>query len=146
MNITIREAGESDYLAIGNLIKHELGYSNIDFTSLFDRLSKIESDDNHITYVAVDGTQVIGFIGLLKYITYELDNGYLRVLAMAVSQERQNMGIGSLLLRQAEKFATENSICHIMLTSHLRRLDAHIFYEHNGYIKKSYGFFKTLDE
>ena len=146
MDVFIREAQEGDYLAIGNLIKHELGYGDIDFTSLFDRLRRISSDDNYMTFVAVMDTQVVGFIGLLKYITYELDNGYLRILAMAVSQEQQNKGIGSELLRQAEQFAAENNIAHIMLTSRLNRLAAHIFYEHNDYVKKSYGFSKTINE
>ena len=83
---------------------------------------------------------------MLKYITYEIDDGYLQILAMAVSQEQQNVGIGSKLLRQAEQFAIENGISHIKLTSNMKRLDAHIFYEHNDYEKKSYGFFKTLYE
>jgi len=146
MNAIIREAREGDYSAIGNLIEHELGYSDIDFTLLFERLKKIESEDDHMTYVAVMDNKIVGFIGLLKYIAYEIDTGYLRVLAMAVSQEHQNQGIGSMLLRQAEKFAVENSIFHIMLTSNMKRLGAHIFYEHNDYVKKSYGFFKTLNE
>ena len=146
MNISIREACEGDYLAIGSLIKHELGYNDIDLSSLFDRLSAIKSEKNHMTYVAVIDTQVVGFIGLLKYITYELENGYIRILAMAVSQEQQSLGIGSRLLRQAEQFAAENSIDHIMVTSNLKRHDAHIFYEKNGYVKKSYGFFLTLND
>ena len=146
MNATIREAREGDYLAIGNLIGHELGYSDIDYTLLFDRLKKIKSEDNHMTYVAVMDKKIVGFIGLLKYVTYELDTGCLRVLAMAVSKEYQNQGIGSMLLRQAEQFAVENNIFYIMLTSNMKRLGAHIFYERNDYIKKSYGFFKTLNE
>ena len=146
MNVSVREAHEGDYLAIGNLIKNELGYEDLDFTSLFSRLENMKADDSHITYVAVIDTLVVGFIGLLKYFTYELENGYLRILAMAVSQELQNKGIGRILLRQAEQFAVENNIDHIMLTSNIKRLDAHVFYEHNDYIKKSYGFFRTLTE
>ena len=146
MNATIRKASEGDYLAIGSLIEHELGYNDIDYTLLFDRLKKIKSEDNHMTYVAELDKKIVGFIGLLKYITYELDNGCLRVLAMAVSQEHQNQGIGSMLLRQAEQFAVENNINNIMMTSNMKRLGAHIFYEHNDYVKKSYGFFKTLNE
>jgi len=145
MNAIIREAYDGDYLAIGNLIEHELGYNDIDYTLLFDRLKKIKSEDNHMTYVAELDKKIVGFIGLLKYITYELDTGCLRVLAMAVSQEHQNQGIGSMLLRQAEQFAAENNIYYIMMTSNMKRLDAHIFYKRNGYTKKSYGFFKTLN-
>ena len=146
MGITIREAYEGDFLAIGNLIKHELGYSDVNLNLLFDRLKRIKSDDNHMTYVAVMDKKIVGFIGAFKYITYELDAGYLLVLAMAVSQKYQKQGIGSMLLRQAEKFAVDNNISHIRLTSNLKRLDAHIFYERNDYVKKSYGFIKPLCE
>ena len=64
MQITIREAIQTDYLHIGNLIKNELGYDDIDFIALFDRLSQMELSDNHITFVAVNNDQVLGFIGL----------------------------------------------------------------------------------
>jgi len=143
MQISIREVRESDYLAIGNLVKNELGYNDIDFDTLFDRLKQMELNDNHTTFVAVDNEQVLGFIGLLKYITYEID-GYVRILAMAVLQGQQNNGIGSELLLRAEQYASQNNITHITLTSHLKRLEAHAFYEHNGYTKKSYGFFKNI--
>ena len=146
MSITIREANECDYLAIGNLIKHELGYDDVNFSLLFDRLKKIRFDDNHMTYVAVMDEKIVGFIGVFKYITYEIDAEYLLVLAMAVSQKHQNQGIGSMLLRQAEQFAVDNNIFHVRLTSNLKRLDAHIFYERNDYVRKSYGFLKSLSE
>ena len=86
---------------------------------------------------------MLGFIGLLKYITYEID-GYVRILAMAVLQGQQNKGIGSKLLLRAEQYARQNNISKIMLTSHQKRLEAHAFYEHNGYTRKSFGFFKNL--
>ena len=146
MNVSIREMCENDYPDIGGLIKHELGYSDIDFSSLFDRLRETETDDNYMTYVAVRDNSVIGFIGLLKYIAYDLDNKCLRILALAVSEEHQRKGIGRMLLQRAERFAIESNICRIMLTSNSKRHDAHIFYEHHHYIRKSYGFFKALNE
>jgi GNAT superfamily N-acetyltransferase len=86
---------------------------------------------------------VVGFIGLLKYITYEVD-GYVRVLTMAVSQGHQGSGIGNELLKCAEQYARHNNITTIMLTSNMKRAETHRFYEHNGYTKKSYGFFKNI--
>ena len=143
MQISIREARESDYQAIGNLIKNELGYHDIDFARLFRRLEQMKISEHHATFVAVEKDQVLGFIGLLKYITYEID-GYVRILAMAVSQEYQGKGIGSRLLEQAEQYARHNNITQIMLTSNQNRLDTHRFYEKNGYTAESFGFFKTI--
>jgi len=143
-NVLIREAHEGDFSAIGNLIKNELGYSDLGFTALFDRLRLIESSSSYKTYVAVNDTKIVGFIGLLRYITYERDYECLRILAMAVSQEQQSKGIGSKLLRKAEQFAVESNISNVMVTSNMKRSDAHKFYERNDYVKKSYGFFKTI--
>ena len=143
MQISIREACENDYQAIRNLIKNELGYHDIDFDKLFQRLKLMEASKHHATFVAVEKDQVLGFIGLLNYITYEID-GYVRILAMAVSQEYQGKGIGSRLLEQAEQYARHNNITQIMLTSNQNRLDTHRFYERNGYTAESFGFFKTI--
>jgi len=103
----------------------------------------MELSDNHATFVATDNEQVVGFIGLLKYITYEVD-GYVRILTMAVSRRYQSNGIGSELLIHAEQYARNNNIATIMLTSNEKRLQTHKFYEQNGYVKKSYGFFKNI--
>jgi predicted N-acetyltransferase YhbS len=143
MQILIREAQESDYPAIGNLVKNELGYNDINFDTLFCRLKQMELNGNHTTFVAVNNDEVLGFIGLLKYITYEAE-GYVRILAMAVLQGKQNNGIGSRLLLCAEQYASKNNITHIMLTSNQKRLETHAFYVHNGYAKESYGFFKNI--
>lgn len=143
MQILIREARKSDYIDICKLVKNELEYIDLDFDALFDRLNQMEQNKNHATFVAVGNNQVLGFIGLLKYITYE-NAGCVRILSMAVLRGRQNNGIGSKLLLRAEQYARENGITHINLTSHLRRIEAHAFYEHNGYTKKSYGFFKDI--
>jgi len=146
LNVSIREAHEGDFSAIGNLIKDELGYNDLGFRELFDRLRVIEADNRYMTYVTVNDTQVVGFIGLMRYIAYERDSECLRILAMAVSQEHQNKGIGSMLLRKVEQFAIENDIAHVMVTSSLKRFDAHAFYENNDYVKRSYGFFKIIDK
>jgi predicted N-acetyltransferase YhbS len=53
MQIIIREAQAEDYLSIGYLIKDELGYKDLNFEKLFERLQIMKSSDKHLTIVAV---------------------------------------------------------------------------------------------
>jgi len=69
----------------------------------------------------------------------------MRIIALAASKEHQNQGIGSALLKYAEDFAVSRGVTAFALSSGLKRLEAHMFYERNGYDKRSYGFGKDID-
>jgi len=57
---------------------------------------------------------IVGFGGTVQGIAFEVNAGFLRIIALAVSK----------------------GILSFALNSGLRRLEAHAFYEHNGYVKK----------
>lgn len=142
MQIIIREVREDDYLSIGNLIKNELGYNDLNFVRLFDRLQIMKSDDKYMTVIAEYESKVVGFIGFYRGIAYNFDGEFIQIIALAVSYEHQNKGIGSKLLKWVEDYAIKHGIRSFGVNSGLQRTDAHAFYEHNGYLKKSYGFIK----
>ena len=144
MQISIREARPDDYHAIGELIKNELGYSQIDVEKLYIRLDKMKADDAHMTVVAESDGEIVGFIGTHRGLAYNVETEYLQIFSMAVRKELQNKGIGSQLIKWAENYAVENNMERIILTSRLHRTEAHAFYEGNGFIKKSYGFMKEF--
>lgn len=144
MQMIIRKATENDYQVIGNLIKNELGYSDIDSDKLYSRLNSMSKDDLYETFVAVSGETVVGFIGICRIIAYEFDGDYFRIIALAVSENHQNKGVGTSLLKHVESFALWNDVRSISLNSGLQRIAAHEFYKRNGYSNKSFGFEKTL--
>ena len=140
----IREAVPEDYPPIYSLIKHELGYADLDFGKLCVRLSKIKADDKQLTVVAdVDG-EVVGFMGISRYTAYNYEGEYLQIVALAVHEQKQNQGVGSQLTKWAEEYAAENKMPAVVLTSRLHRTDAHAFYERKGYTKASFGFRKDI--
>ncbi|MGN0666246.1 MAG: GNAT family N-acetyltransferase [Huintestinicola sp.] len=57
------------------------------------QVAKTVSSDDYITYIALDGDKVVGFIGLKK----ELYNDYMILDLMHVSSEYRHMGIGRKL-------------------------------------------------
>lgn len=142
--VVIRTAAAADVEAIGSLIVDELGYAGMDSAKWPDRFARILADGYHQTFVACIGGGVVGFIGMHRCIAYELDEDYLRVVALAVSSAYQRNGIGKELLHCAEQYAMTNGIRHISLSSGTSREKAHAFYERNGYEKRQWGFVKLI--
>ena len=140
----IREANQDDYRDICSLINNELGYPNVEINDLTSRTEMMNNDKNYRTFVALSDNKVVGFIGTVQGIAFETNGGFIRIIALAVSKKHQNKGIGSYLLKHVEKFAGSIGISAFALNSGFKRLETHAFYEHNGYVKKSYGFSKDI--
>jgi len=144
INLLIRKIESSDYHAVASLIRNELGYCDLDLDKFIRRMDLMKTDLLYTTFVAQKADQIIGFIGLHKGIAYEIDGEYLRIIALAISQEYQGQGFGTELLKYVENFAIQLGVSSIALNSGLKRSEAHAFYEKNGFIKRSFGFSKNI--
>lgn len=144
MQITIETARIEDYLEIGNLIRNELGYAEKDLTELKETLRGMLADENYAVYVARQEGKTVGFMGLSRGLTFEMQGMAVRVIALAVDSTCQRTGVGAQFLAQAEQYALENNIRYISLTSGLHRPGAHAFYERNGFEKKGFNFKKLV--
>ena len=142
MNVKIRKAIENDYQQVCSLVNNELGYPSVKLNDLTARMKMMDQDDKYNTFVALLGDAVVGFVGIVQMLAFEIDCGYMRIIAFAVSENYQNKGIGTFLIQYVENFANSIGITSFALNSGFTRLDAHAFYEHNGFVKKSYGFTK----
>lgn len=144
MMVTIRQAEKDDYFSIFKLIKNELGYENLNQEKLYERLEKMQSDEDHYTVIAETNKQVVGFMGFFTGIAYNYDGEYIQIIALAVLKEFQGRGIGSELLKWLEEFAINKNINSFGVNSGLQRIDTHKFYEKNNYTKRSYSFSKDI--
>ena len=77
MQINIREVQPADYRSIGELIKNELGYPQVDAEKLYTRLDKMKSDDKHLTIIAEMEGKVVGFAGVYRGIAYNVEREYM---------------------------------------------------------------------
>ena len=140
-----RDATLEDTQAIALLLS-DLGYpASIDAIRL--RYKDLFDHNDYKTLLAIDNYGlVIGMVGMLQSLSYEHSGKYVRILAMVVSKESRNKGIGKLLINEAELWAKEIGVDTIVLNSGNRqeRQDAYIFYQKMGFEIKSSGFIKKL--
>ena len=139
----IRNYTLEDIHAIKQLFKLSLGYE-VSLDDLKQRINDMLSSGYYEILVAEDNSIVVGFIGLQKSLCFENPGIVLRIIALGVSNEFQGNGIGTKLIKGAEKYAKENNISVLLVNSGLKRLQAHKFYEKNLFDKKGYSFVKMI--
>ena len=132
-----------DVLSIVGLIRRDLGYDDIQ-SDIYDRVIRIYENENYKVFVAEELGNVIGFVGVMRGLAFELDGEYVRIIALAVTAEHRSKGVGSQLEERVEKYAEEIGANSIVLSSGLTRNRAHVFYGEKGYQKKGYSFIKLL--
>ncbi len=141
--MVIREMEARDIMSVVGLIRGELGYDDIS-SDVYDRVNRIYHTDNYVVFIAEEEGLVIGFVGIMRGLAFELDGEYVRVIALAVKREYQSKGVGSRLEAHVEKYAVESGANSIVISSGLNRNRAHVFYGKQGYEKKGYSFIKLL--
>ncbi len=127
--LIIRKARLSDAERINELSRNELGYDHpLDKTR--DALETLLQRD--IILVAETEGGVVGYIHLCDYELLYAPR-MKNVLGIAVDSGCRRMGVGSELLREAERLAMEDGAAGIRLVSGKSRTGAHAFYESAGY-------------
>ena len=142
--LSIREATVQDFQAICELMKNELGYHDLDETETLNRLEYFRHSNDWATFVASADDEIVGFIGVMKGITFNIDGHYAQIMAIAVSERTRRSGIGAALIRKAETWSLSNGIKYVTVNCNMKRHSSHIFYEKLGYIKTSFSFKKSL--
>lgn len=141
--MNIRKYENTDIYALHDILDKDLGY-NTELSALAERVNKMINCGNYHIFVACDNNRIVGFIGFVTFLAFEVKNECIKIIALAVSKEYRRKGIGTELLKVVEEYAGNNNIQTISLNSGLNRKDAHFFYENQGYFKKSYGFIKQI--
>ncbi len=125
------------------LIRNELGYTEVTLDEVRSSLEKMLSSDNYFNLIVGTDSKVYGYISTVREVSLEAGE-YYRVIGLAVKQEYQGKGFGTALLTLAEANAKVNGAKLITLSSSFKRTKAHQFYEKLGYEKTSYAFKKYL--
>lgn len=117
----IRKCELSDVTDVFELIKNELGYTNISESDVRKRFEMMSLQGNYNVMVAEIDGKVCGFISMVKELSLEADGEFMRIIGLAVRSEYQGSGIGSDLLRAVEKIAEQSKLGLITLSSNFKR-------------------------
>lgn len=142
--VIIRDATMVDVEELTALMT-DLGYPTTleEFT---ERFKNISAHPDYRTIIAEVNGEMVGMAGLSKNIFYEMNGNYMRILAFVIKQSARKLGIGKLLIEASEKWAIEQGLNTVVISSGNRaeRDAAHAFYQKMGYAIKSSGFVKKL--
>ena len=110
-------------------------------------LERLSQDPRSQIFVAELEGAVVGTLTL--YLLPNLSHGgrqFALVENVVVDQELRGTGCGRILMRHAERLATESGCYKVTLTSNRKRAPAHAFYERIGYDRSHFGFTRYAEE
>lgn len=123
----------------------QLGYPST-ADEIHQRFGRIAGNDLHAVFIArSEDCQVVGWLHVFVCHLMESDP-YAEIGGLVVDERRRGVGIGRLLLEQAETWARAKDCASIRLRSNIIRNAAHKFYLKGGYTitKTQHAFAKTL--
>lgn len=129
--MNIREARAEDTQGIQDLYAHVMQY-HYPMDEMRKMIEIVYADQNNYVFIAEEDKTVIGVIEVvIKYSIHK--KSYLIINTLAVSCDHQNKGTGTQLLRYAEAFAKARQLGSISVGSQVKRVQAHHFYQKNGF-------------
>lgn len=140
-DIVFHKCRPNDAEGLCELIRNELGYTDVTADEVAGSIEKMLACDDYFTIVAEENGKICAYVSAVREIGLEIGE-YYRVLGLAVKSEYQGQRLGTALLTLAESNAKATGARLITLSSQFKRTEAHEFYEKLGYRKTSYSFKK----
>lgn len=110
------------------------------------RIARLASTDASACLVALRGAIVCGLVTIHRIPLFHRDGELARITSLVVAQGYRRSGVGAALIAACEAHAREHGAERIELTSGDSRLDAHAFYEHQGFAREGLRLTKQVSE
>ncbi len=139
----IRSALLSDAPAIETLLS-DLGYPG---TGGFikERIQQLLAHSDEELLVAEEENKILGVISLHFIPQLALAGDFCRISYFCVDAAARGRGIGNLLESRGQELARARHCDRIEVHCHARRINAHRFYERQGYVESPKYFCKSLN-
>ncbi len=131
MDIVVRRYNDGDYDAVDKLLFDSFGYHR----------EKV-SDARVYEFVACLDDVIVGYYNLLEEIDVIRNIKIFHVGYVCVDTEYRGHGIGHIMMEEAIKFAKENNVVRLDLTSGNKREAAHRLYLSLGFEKRDTSVFR----
>jgi GNAT superfamily N-acetyltransferase len=113
----------------------QLGYA-VTASEVGERLAAMEADGRVVLVAELDGV-LVGCLSTSVMRVLHRPAPVGRISMMVVDEALRSRGIGAALVRAAEEVLAAQGCYMVEVTSHVRRTEAHRFYERLGYAKTS---------
>ncbi|WP_434611763.1 GNAT family N-acetyltransferase [Bacillus paranthracis] len=140
MNIkaVVTEADLHDVFPVLQQLRTKL--SREEASSLFQ---KMKEENYKLFSLCNEENEVVSLAGV-AICTNFYNEKHVFVYDLVTAEAHRSKGYGNVLLSYVEKWGKEEGCSSIVLTSAFPRIDAHRFYEREGFNKVSYSFYKEL--
>lgn len=140
--VRVRPVEDRDAQELAALVT-QLGYPS-DAAQVSARLKRVAGNPDIRALVAEREGRAVGLIGMMVFPAFHRDGLHGYITALVTDEQARGSGAGSALLQAAEAWFVERGVAKATLTTHLRRADAHRFYELRGYEFNGRRYVKSL--
>ena len=142
--MNIRKIKLEDLDSVFELL-NELYENKKEYSKFTQKYKESLEDSSFYGIVAIEDNKVVGV--LISRIINRLakKKNILFIDDLIVNEKCRNIGIGKLLIQTATAYAISKDCGALELTSMIQNINAHRFYENNGFEKRQYKFKKTLN-
>jgi GNAT superfamily N-acetyltransferase len=143
--IILRDIEPEDLEILVSLLQQLWPAKQLSASSLGNSFRKSFALDGHIIRCACFQGTVVGICSLSIRNNLKAEGNLANIDELVVEEKMRGKEIGKLLLRDAERIAMEHGCTFMGLESSFHRMDAHRFYEDNGYWKQGYYLIRDLE-
>jgi GNAT superfamily N-acetyltransferase len=144
----IRAASPADASALASLLG-ELGYPS-EADRVRARMARIlgargDSGTDSVVVASDERSgEVLGLLSVHQFAALHDDAPVALITALVVAERARGLGVGRQLVDRAIDTARLWGCTRLIVTTHVRRADAHAFYEHIGFELTGRRYVKTL--
>jgi ribosomal protein S18 acetylase RimI-like enzyme len=130
MKITIREMTANDAAAV-NALSKQLGYP-LSVEQTLQNINAVLQSKDHEAFVAEFENKIVGWIGASQAMMIEVMQ-HCEINGLVIDEQHRGLGIGKLLIDKVRHWAKEKGNDKMGLHCNVKRIEAHLFYEHLGF-------------
>lgn len=140
--MSIRAATLEDNMKIASLLD-QLNYP-VENSLLKNKIGQLINHPDHHLLVFEDKGEVLAMMSIHFVPQVALQGDFAIISYLAVDEGARNSGIGKELEEHCVQLAKDHNCDRIQVHCHIRRVDAHRFYERQGYQESRKYFSKKL--